>query len=123
MVPFHSSPTGRTDITGDLAGVVVDEGTDYSRRRPWSDDIRRWVLSGYTQESYYPFQIIKLRGERHTRHLVLPNDPIELFPLQDFSGRVGFPGVWKESGQWFASYGKDAPMSHLHPAGAWRLAA
>ena len=113
MVTWYYNPDEVSALAGALAGVIVDEGTDYYRRSPWVDEIRDWVLAGDGGDTYQPFIITIMRsGERPGHYLVLPNDPIELFPVlqygngehQRLGARVAFPVVFVESGRWYASY-------------------
>ena len=75
------------------------------REPPYSDDIRRLAEQCLLHGRPFRFVMI-VASPSGKRFLVLPNDPIELWPFQAARGGEQFvmPDVKRRSGKWVASY-------------------
>src|SRR5437764_7420674 len=119
FLPDHWEPR-RSRMIGTNSGpafsITIEQGTKRFREPPYSDDIRRLAercLHGR------PFRFVMIvASPSGKRFLVLPNDPIELWPFQAAQGGEQFviPDVKRHSGKWVASYASGPGAATNMPA-------
>ena len=109
FLPDHWEPR-RSHMIGTRSGpafsITFDQGTRPFNKPPYSDDVRQLAEQCLLHGKPFAFVMI-VSSPSGKRFLVLPNDPLELFPFRTAKGggdRFVMPKVRRQSTRWVASY-------------------
>ena len=92
--------------SGPAFSITFEQGTRPFQKPPYSDDVRQLAEQCLLHGNPFAF-VMMISSPSGRRFLLLPNEPLELFPFRRAkAGQDQFvmPKVSRQSAKWIASY-------------------